>query len=181
MRDWEFVLLDTIQQACQSAMMDYIMPFVTMLGDKGVLWIILGLVFLSCKRWRRAGILLFAALLIEAVLCNVILKNLFAAPRPFEVRDAVALLISPPLDPSFPSGHTGAAFAAVSALYFAGMRRWYLALVPAVAIAFSRLYLYVHFPSDILGGIAVGVVSGWLAFRLIMQLEQRHIDRMKKR
>ncbi|HIS80171.1 MAG TPA: phosphatase PAP2 family protein [Candidatus Scatomonas merdavium] len=75
-------------------------------------------------------------------------------------------MIPKPTDYSFPSGHTGASFAAVTALWLGGVRRWYFALIPAVLISFSRLYLYVHFPSDILGGILVGVCSGAAAYGL---------------
>ena len=86
------------------------------------------------------------------LLCNVLLKNLFAMPRPCDLNPSVALLIPKPQDYSFPSGHTASSFAAVTVLYLMGVKRWYWALVPAGLIAFSRMYLDVHFPIDILGG-----------------------------
>lgn len=112
-----------------------------------------------------------AALILDAILCNGILKNAFARVRPCDVNPAVDLLISRPEDYSFPSGHTAASFAAVSALFFAGEKKlWKPALLLAVLIAFSRLYLYVHYPTDVLGGIAVGVICGYAGMRLVKQL-----------
>src|SRR5699024_9151019 len=97
-------------------------------------------------------------LCVDALLCNVVLKPMIARIRPFDVNTAVQLLVSAPRDYSFPSGHTAASFAAVSALYFAGEKKlWKIFLVFAVVIAFSRMYLYVHYPTDILGGIFLGI------------------------
>lgn len=166
----EFTILDFIQNYLRSPVGDILMPMITALGNGGILWIILGVALLVQKKHRKTGILILLALGIEVLLCNVLLKNLFAAPRPCDLNPSVQLLISKPQDYSFPSGHTGASFAAVSALYLGKERRWYLALFPAVMIAFSRMYLYVHFPSDILGGIFVGVCSGYLAYMLQRQM-----------
>lgn len=172
-QDINFAILDFIQQNMRSAFGDMVMPIVTALGNVGMIWILLGVVLLLRKSWRRAGILLLAALLVDVLLCNVLLKNIVAAPRPFQIQPAIELLIAKPTDYSFPSGHTAAAFAAVGALYFSRIRWWGAALVVAVFIAFSRLYLYVHFPTDILGGIVVGLVSAWLAWKLLAFTTQR--------
>lgn len=122
---------------------------------------------------RRTGVILLTALCVDLILCNGILKNLFCRVRPCDVNPFVQLLIARPDDFSFPSGHTAASFAAVAALYFSGEKRlWKLALVPASLIAFSRLYLYVHYPTDILGGIFTGCVAGYIGFRIAGKLEQ---------
>ena len=109
------------------------------------------------------------ALVLDLVCCNLILKPLVDRVRPFAVNTAVELLTAPPLDASFPSGHTAASFAAVFALKASGSRLWKPALVLAAAIAFSRLYLYVHWPSDVLFGAVLGAALGyagaWLARR----------------
>lgn len=168
----EFTILDFIQNYLRSPVGDILMPMVTALGNGGILWIILGVALLVQKKHRKTGILILLALGIEVLLCNVLLKNLFAAPRPCDLNPSVQLLIPKPQDYSFPSGHTGASFAAVSALYLGKERHWYLSLFPAVMIAFSRMYLYVHFPSDILGGIFVGVGSGYLAYMLQRQMRR---------
>ena len=86
---------------------------------------------------------------------------------------AVELLVPPPLDASFPSGHTAASFAAVFALKAAGSPLWKPALAAAVVMAFSRLYLYVHWPSDVLGGALLGAACGWLGAKLVSRLARR--------
>ena len=82
--------------------------------------------------------------------------------RPCDVNQTVQLLIARPADYSFPSGHTAASFAAVAALYFAGAKKWWKITLPlAILMAFSRMYLYVHYPTDVLGGMIVGCVAGY--------------------
>lgn len=92
------------------------------------------------------------------MICNLLLKNMVARVRPCDLNPAVQLLIARPPDFSFPSGHTAAAFTSVFSFYRENNRLWKPALVLAAVIAFSRMYLYVHFPTDVLGGVAVGWV-----------------------
>ena len=109
--------------------------------------------------------ILAAALVVDVILCNGILKHLVARTRPCDVNTAIRLLIARPHDFSFPSGHTAASFAAVTALYLADEKKlWKISCVVAVLIAFSRLYLYVHYPTDVLGGLAVGILSGMAGY-----------------
>lgn len=158
----EIQILDWIQ-GLRAPWLDSFMMAVTTLGNAGVIWILLAAVLLIGKKTRPAGLAVAAALILDLILCNGILKPLFARVRPFDVNTAVELLVARPLDFSFPSGHTAAAFAAASALGFAGRRRYCLAaLVLAALMAFSRLYLYVHYPTDVLGGILVGLLCGFL-------------------
>ena len=100
------------------------------------------------------------------VCCNLVLKPLVARVRPCDINTAVQLLIARPDDFSFPSGHTGASFAAVSALCASGNRLWIPSLILAVLIAFSRLYLYVHYLTDILAGAVIGIMAGWIGTKL---------------
>ena len=112
-----------------------------------------------------------AALVLDMVLCNGILKPLVGRARPFTANPSIQLLVSKPADYSFPSGHTAAAFAAVSALFFAGEKKiWKGALVLAVLIAFSRLYLYVHYPTDVLAGVLVGSICGYAGNWMIKKI-----------
>lgn len=165
---------------------DRIMCFVTSLGNGGMIWILLAVVLLLIPRTRRSGAVLLTALIFDVILCNGILKNAFARVRPCDVNTAVQLLIPRPDDYSFPSGHTAASFAAAAALFFAGERKlWKPALVLAVLIAFSRLYLYVHYPTDILGGILLGIACGYMGMRgtdqiLIKRKKADHIKEIKK-
>lgn len=111
-----------------------------------------------------------AALILDVILCNGIIKNAVARMRPYDRNPVVELLIQKPDDYSFPSGHTAASFAAMSALYFGGERYlWKPALVLAVLMAFSRLYLYVHYPTDVLAGAFLGVLCGYLGNRVVQR------------
>ena len=157
------LMLLTVLQGLRTQILDAGMLFFTHLGDAGFIWAALTAVLLVFRRTRRVGCVLAAALLVDAVLCNLILKPLVARIRPCDILADVQLLISRPDDFSFPSGHTAASFASVTALWLAGKKRLAGAtLVLGVFIAFSRLYLCVHFPTDILGGVLVGLVCGWL-------------------
>lgn len=165
----EFKILDFLQ-GLRIPVGDAVMCFITKLGDAGVIWIVLAVILLLIPKTRKNGLVIMAALCIDLVLCNGILKNLFARIRPCDVNTQIQLLIARPDDFSFPSGHTAASFAAVAALYFSGERKmWKLALALACLIAFSRLYLYVHYPTDILGGIFVGLVAGYMGNAMIRQ------------
>lgn len=169
----EIQILDWIQ-TLRTPLGDLIWPVVTSLGDGGFIWLATAFVLLLFPGTRRSGIILAMALGVDLILCNGVLKNLFARVRPCDVNTAVTLLVDRPADFSFPSGHTAASFASVSALYFAGEKRfWKAALVPACLIAFSRLYLYLHYPTDILGGIAVGILAGYLGFWTVRWMERR--------
>ena len=159
---FEFSILDWIQSNLRNPILDQLMPAITALGNSGLIWILLSGILLLMPKYRKAGAAVLAGLVLEVVCCNLILKPLVARIRPCDVNTAVQLLISRPDDFSFPSGHTGASFAAVSALCCSRSRLWIPSLVLAVLIAFSRLYLYVHYPTDILAGMLLGITSGWL-------------------
>ena len=160
----ELQILNAIQ-TIHHPILDLIMCGITKLGNAGIIWILLTAILLILPKTRKTGMILALALVADVILCNGILKNLVARTRPFDVNTAVQLLITRPHDYSFPSGHTAASFAAVSALYLAGEKKlWKGACVLAVLIAFSRLYLYVHYPTDILGGIVVGILAGAIGY-----------------
>ena len=132
-------------QSLHSPMLDGSMCFITRLGDSGILWVTLTAVLLVFRKTRRVGCVLAAALLIDAVLCNLLLKPLVARVRPCDILTEVQLLIPYPDDFSFPSGHTAASFASVTALWMAGKKRWAMAaLLVGILIAFSRMYLCVR-------------------------------------
>lgn len=101
---------------------------------------------------------------------NIILKPLVARTRPYDINTAFELLIPAQHDYSFPSGHSAASFAAVSAMYFTKCSLWKPVVFVAAAIAFSRLYLYVHFPTDVAAGILLGILSGLAAAKIYKRL-----------
>ena len=107
------------------------------------------------------------------------IKTTNSKNRPFDVNSAIQLIVAKPHDYSFPSGHTAASFTAVMALYLAGEKKlWKIALVLAVLIAFSRLYLYVHYPTDVLGGIITGAIAGYIGYKLTFIVQSKHRKKM---
>ena len=170
MQGMEFAILDWIQAHLRCGFLDAVLPLITRTADHGELWIILALVLLAIRSQRKYGAAVACGLVLDLVSCNLLLKPLVGRIRPFAVNAAVELLVNAPLDASFPSGHTAASFAAVFALKAAGSPLWKTALAVAVVIAFSRLYLYVHWPSDVLGGALLGAFLGWAAARASAQV-----------
>lgn len=156
----EIEILNLIQHL-RTPFLDEVMRFVTSLGNFSIAWVMLALVLILIPKTRKIGLVVMVAVILDSILCNVILKNIFVRPRPCDVNTAINLLIPRPSGYSFPSGHTSASFAAVAALYFSGERKiWKAALALAILIAFSRMYLYVHYPTDVLGGIVCGIICG---------------------
>lgn len=169
----ELRFLDFLQ-TIHTPLLDKILAFITSLGNAGIIWIVLAVFLLILPKTRKTGIIVAAVLLMDLILCNLILKNLVARVRPYDVNTAIAILIKKPLDFSFPSGHTAASFAAMTALFLAKMKKaWIAALVLAVLIAFSRLYFYVHYPTDVLGGAVVGILSGIIGYAIIEKIDKR--------
>ena len=162
----ELAALDWIQAHLRCGFLDAVLPVISRTADHGELWIILAVVLLLIKNQRKHGAAMAVGLVLDLVSCNMILKPLIGRIRPFAVNGLVELLIPPPLDASFPSGHTAASFAAVFALKTAGSPLWKPALAVAVVMAFSRLYLYVHWPSDVLAGALLGAAVGWAGAKL---------------
>lgn len=116
----------------------------------------------------------------DFLLCNGLLKNVFERLRPCQVRHNVKLLIPQPSGASFPSGHTSISFAAVGALYYSHPKKYATyCFIPASLIAISRLYLFVHYLTDILGGIFVGILSGYLGIRLVHYIENWRLKNLK--
>ena len=145
-----------------NSILDSVMLFLTSLGDKGRLWIALGVLFLLLGfwegKWRARGLLVLLSLAANALLCNLLLKPLVGRTRPYVLFD-YDILIPRLGDSSFPSGHTSASFAAATAIY-AINRRWGIAAyILAALIGFSRLHLGVHFPTDVLAGAILGVLA----------------------
>ena len=176
----ELKILDFIQ-TLHTPVLDKIMVGVTNLGDVGIIWIILTAILLIIPKTRRTGGVMLVALVVQTVLCNVILKNLFARTRPYDVNTTVQLLVPKLHDFSFPSGHTSASFTAVSALYFSKDKLWKPALILACLIAVSRLYLYVHYPTDVLGGLLLGVLSGYIGYKIMEKVKNKGIPGISQR
>lgn len=166
-------ILEFIQTYLQCDLLDSVMPFITKLGDGGILWICSALLLLGFPKTRKTGAAMMVSLGLEVICCNLLLKPFVARPRPCDVNPAMELLIPRPEGFSFPSGHTGASFAAASALLFGRNRLGIPAFVLASLIGFSRLYLYVHYPTDVFAGALLGIMLGWLGNILVISIGEK--------
>lgn len=176
----ELTVLRWIQEHLQSDFLDTVMPIVTRFGDEGIFWIIVALVLICIPKTRKAGLSMGLAMLMGFIVGNLFLKNVVARVRPYDVEVGTTLLIERLSSFSFPSGHTLVSFEAATALTVR-YRKWGIAaLVLAVLVAFSRMYLFVHYPTDVLGGAVLGVSFGLLASRLIDLLYTAVEKRRKK-
>lgn len=159
-----------LKDAFANPVLDEIMIAVSRLGNKGIIWIVIGLLFLLFglrkKEWLRRGWMVLFSLAGDVLLCNVILKPLVNRTRPYDLLGYETII--PALsDPSFPSGHTAASFAAATAIYAIDKRWGTAAYLFAAVMGFSRLYLGVHFPTDVLAGAVCGVAAAKAALWLL--------------
>lgn len=159
----DYSLLIQLHNMTGNSFLDTVMPYVSGLGNLGAVWILITLMLLASKKYRSIGIMCIAALLLTTIIGEVILKHLIARPRPFVQYPSIHPLISEPSSFSFPSGHTGSSFAAAVVIARNLKKAALPALILAAAIAFSRLYVMVHYPSDILAGIILGTACAILA------------------
>ena len=170
LNQFEIGILDWIQ-TLRNPVLDIFMPLITKLGDGGIFWIAVTLLFLILPKTRKTGCFMMFALLFDVVLCNLMIKPLVDRTRPFVVNPDIMLLITKPHEASFPSGHTAVSFTSAFALYFAGQKKLFCgAVVLAILIALSRLYLYVHYPTDIIGGAILGIICAWLGALIVRQI-----------
>ncbi|MBQ8827851.1 MAG: phosphatase PAP2 family protein [Clostridia bacterium] len=175
----ELDILNSIQNIFKCSVCDSIFKYITHLGDAGIVWIVTAVILLFFKKTRKTGICMGIALLLGVFFGNLILKNIIARERPYTYEDArmtaesVSALISLPHDYSFPSGHTLASFGSATAIFMNSKKYGIIAYIAASLIAFSRMYLYVHFPTDILGGIILGIIFGVSSFYLTKKLFTR--------
>lgn len=175
MNDFEINILNFIQDTFACPFLDKVMPIITIFGDKGIFWIAVALILIIIKKTRKTGVMMGTALLLGLIIGNVILKNAIARTRPYDVNTAMQaeLLVKALSDFSFPSGHTLASFEAATVLLIRDKRFGIPALVLAVLIALSRLYLYVHYPTDVLAGALLGTFIGIFACFLVDKIYKR--------
>lgn len=160
-------ILYFIQESLRCEFLNKIFSFITSLGNGGFIWITISIILLIPKKTRKAGILSLCSLLLCYVANDLIIKKLVARERPFNQFSELIPLIKKPIDFSFPSGHSASSFASAGILFrYLDKRYGILAIVFAGAIAFSRLYVGVHFPSDVIAGITMGLLSSYIVSRI---------------
>ena len=162
------------QQITGTPVLDFIMITFSRLGNNGFIWCLITVILLIFPKTRKSGLICAVALLLSLLFCNAILKNLIARPRPYDVLDWLSPLMPPLPDYSFPSGHASASFAAATALFFSDIRRPQViaVFVLATLISLSRIYVGMHYPSDVLGGLITGMLCGYLAHSIQMYAEK---------
>lgn len=163
-----------IQEYVRNDFLTPIMRFITSLGNAGFIWIAIALLCLCFKKTRKTGTLVLCALLGSLVVNNLIIKNLVGRIRPYEVIEGLNIVINKQIETSFPSGHTASSFAAGVMLFLTCPKKYGIpALILAFLIGISRLYVGVHYPTDVLGGI----ISGTLIAVCIWQIYQKKINK----
>ena len=159
---FDLPILEWIQANLQSPFMDKFMPFITVFGNGGIFWIAWAVLLILFPKTRKTGLGMGFALIMGLIVCNLILKPGVARPRPYDMQEELGVMINLLVDRqhdfSFPSGHTIASFEACTVLMLGDKRMGIPATILAILIAFSRLYLYVHYPTDVIVSVILGTL-----------------------
>lgn len=157
-----------LQESVRNPILDNIMIFITSLGNGGMIWIAATIALLIPKKTRKAGVVSAVALLGSLIINNNIVKNIVQRPRPFVTFTDLQIIIPTPSEFSFPSGHTSSSFAAAAVFYRHLPKKLGLpAVILAGLIGFSRLYVGVHYPTDVIAGVLMGILLSYLAEYLV--------------
>ena len=163
MNSFEIGILDFIRETFSTRFLDVFFSTITRFADHGIGWIVLSVLLIAFKKTRKMGISMGLALIIGYITGNMFLKNVIGRVRPYDFAGNVDLLVDRLSDFSFPSGHTLCSFEGAFAVFIRNKKWGIAAIVFAFLIALSRLYLYVHYPSDVLVGALMGIAIAYLA------------------
>lgn len=163
--DIEYWVLDGIQMI-RTGWLDSAMVFISSLVDHAEFWLAIAAVMLFFKKYRKFGLMIIIALISGYLIGNLGMKNLVGRLRPYTNRPDIVLLVKNPMDYAFPSGHTLCSFEAAGILYYMDKRVGWGALVVAALIGFSRIYLYVHYLTDVLGGMILGLAIAYIVTKI---------------
>lgn len=167
-----------IQENIRTELLDQVMIFLSAINNTGIIAIITVGLLLIWRRYRHVGATAAASLLAEFVLVNVLIKNIVQRIRPYDVNEQLILLGDKPGDFSFPSGHTGAAFAVAIVIYLCMPRKYGAsALIVAGMIALSRLYNGAHYPTDVLGALVIAIITGVLAWKYVFPAASKYVQK----
>lgn len=183
-QSFDLTVLDRLQTLESGSTAEHIWRVITLFAEDGLFWIALAVVLLLFRRTRRWGLAMGIALALGLVVGNMVLKNAVARIRPYDVNVYYPLIIKHFTDFSFPSGHTMGALGPALALFWYNKKVGVPAVILALLIAISRLHLYAHYPSDVLGGAVVALftsLAGWLLAELIMNKLEPKLDQLTER
>jgi Membrane-associated phospholipid phosphatase len=165
-----------IQQYIRQPILTPLFKLLTYAGNSGLIWIIISISLLFFKKTRPVGLAALLTLVVSFIINNEILKNVIARQRPYTQLSQLNILIPKPSGFSFPSGHAANSFAAAGAFYYNGNKKWGIAaLILAGFIGVSRLYLGVHYPSDVLFGALSGMLISYCISKGIKFYQNRHL------
>lgn len=181
---FDLPILDWIAANLWCPALDFAMPLITLLGDAGIFWIAVAVLFMITKKHRKTGIGMMLALLMGLLICNIWMKPTVARIRPYDFQmeyfmKEIPLLAGTMHDFSFPSGHTIASFEAAVVIALNNKKLGIPALILAVLIAFSRLYLYVHYPTDVIFSVFLGTAFAFLGNFLAGKIMDKLPDKLK--
>lgn len=163
-----------IQEYIRNDFLTPIFKFITSLGDEGYVWIAIAILLLFIKKYRKVGITVGVSLLGSLLFNNMLIKNLVARTRPYRVLDTLTILIEEPGEFSFPSGHTSSSFAAGVVLFMLLPRKYGVpAMILAFLIGISRLYVGVHYPTDVLAGMVMGTILAIGSVKLVSFIAEK--------
>ena len=174
--EFDFSVLDFIQSNFANSYMDAVMKVVSS-SYFFALWVIIGIVLIFIKKQRLNGISILCALGITILLTEFLIKLIFMRERPFQLNEAHTLLIAPPFGTSFPSSHTALSFAVAVVLLRVSKPIGISAIIVALLVGFSRMYLYVHFPTDVLAGAVVGTAAAMLSVFAVGKIAKKIRDK----
>ncbi len=172
------MILDGIQSVFRCGFFDSVMPVISAVGG-GYIWCIFGIIALFFKKLRFSGIAVISAFTVTVLVTEFIIKPLFLRERPFMINTEHIMLVSEPFGSSFPSAHSSSSFAATVPFFRIKRSIGIGAVILAALVAFSRLYLYVHFPTDVLTGIAIGIIMGILVLLAAEKIRDRILLKRK--
>ena len=181
---FDLPILDWIAANLWCPVLDAVMPVITLLGDAGIFWIAVAVLFIFTKKYRKIGIGMMIALMMGLVICNICLKPMIARIRPYDFKEEhlhviVNLLIEKQHDFAFPSGPTIASFEAAVVILLGNRKLGIPAMILACLIAFSRLYLYVHYPTDVIVSIVLGSVLALIGWYLAQKVMDKLPEKLK--
>lgn len=166
----EIKILDFLHENLSCAFLDTVMPYITYLCEWGLLSIVLAVVFMAIPKTRKLGFTLALSILIGYLLVNLTLKPLVGRIRPYKFKELTDLLVKQQRGRSFPSGHTIVAFETAMSIFLYNRKWGKVCFAIAVAVGFSRLYLYMHYPTDVIAGAVLGILVSFASYKLIKKV-----------